>query len=311
MTALVTGGAGFIGSHLVEALCARGASVRVLDDLSLGTTDNLSHIKGNVEFTQGTICDRAAVRKAVQGADLVFHLAAYPSVAYSVEQPEITNEINLQASLALLAESCAANVRRVVFSSSSAVYGDRSEVARESDAVHPLSPYALQKYAAERYVLLYSALRGTPGTALRYFNVFGPRQSFNSPYSGVIARFCTALISGARPTIFGAGDQCRDFVSVHDVVQANLLASENDHAVGRVFNVGTGRTISVLDLLKTLNRIHGSAVEPEFQPRRTGEIQFSCADISAAREHLGFEPKVSIEEGLKETLRFYREGSGY
>jgi nucleoside-diphosphate-sugar epimerase len=309
VTALVTGGAGFIGSHLVEALCRRGDSVRILDDLSLGATGNLSHIKGKIELIEGSVCDRELVRKAVQGADLVFHLAAYPSVAYSVEQPELTNQINLDASLALLAESCAAGVRRVVFSSSSSVYGDRSELARESDSVNPLSPYALQKYAAERYVLLYSSLRGTPGTALRYFNVFGPRQSFNSPYSGVIARFCTALVNGTRPTVFGAGDQCRDFVSVHDVVHANLLAAEKEQAVGRVFNIGTGKTISVLELLQALNRISGTSVEPEFQPRRSGEIQYSCADISAAREHLGFAPKVSIEDGLRETLAFYRAGA--
>jgi UDP-glucose 4-epimerase len=309
VTALVTGGAGFIGSHLVEALSARGAKVRVLDDLSLGSTDNLLHIKGEIDVIHGNVCDRDALRKVVQGVDWVFHLAAYPSVVYSVEQPELTNEINLDASLALLAECSAAGVRRVVFSSSSAVYGDRSGVASENDPVNPLSPYALQKYTSERYVLLYSSLRGLPGTALRYFNVFGPRQSFNSPYSGVIARFCTALVSGERPVIFGAGDQCRDFVSVHDVVQANLLAAEKDQAVGRVFNIGTGSAISILDLLKALNRLSGSNVEPDFQPRRSGEIQFSCADISAAREHLGFAPGVSIEAGLEETLAFYHAGA--
>ncbi|HEX7860556.1 MAG TPA: NAD-dependent epimerase/dehydratase family protein [Verrucomicrobiae bacterium] len=306
MTALVTGGAGFIGSHLVEALCARGANVRVLDDLSLGSAQNLSHIKGNIDLIHGTIGNRDLIRKAVHGAELVFHLAAYPSVAYSVEQPEITNQINLDASLALLAEAATAGARRIVFSSSSAVYGERSEPARESDPVNPLSPYALQKYAAERYVLLYSNLRGMPGTALRYFNVFGPRQSFNSPYSGVIARFCTALVSNIRPTLFGAGDQSRDFVSVHDVVQANLLAAEKDAAVGRVFNIGTGKTITVRQLLDALNKANNTNTEPEVQPRRSGEIQFSCADISAAREHLGFSPKVTIDDGLRETLQFYR-----
>ena len=194
----------------------------------------------------------------------------------------------------------------MVFSSSSSVYGDRAEVARESDPVHPLSPYALQKLASEQYVRLFSELRGVPGTALRYFNVFGPRQSFSSPYSGVIARFCTVLLEGKRPIIFGAGDQARDFVSVHDVVDANLLAVEKEAAVGRVFNIGTGLSTSVLDLLNTLKRILGSDVEAEFQARRNGEIQFSCADISAAEQHLGFRPRVSLEDGLKETLDFYR-----
>jgi UDP-glucose 4-epimerase len=180
-------------------------------------------------------------------------------------------------------------------------------VARESDGVNPLSPYALQKYSSEKYVMLYSVLRGLRGTALRYFNVFGPRQSFNSPYSGVIARFCTALVAGTRPIIFGAGDQCRDFVTVHDVVQANLLAAEKEAAVGRVFNIGTGVTTSVLELLNTLNRINGTNVEAEFKPRRSGEIQYSCADISAAKESLGYSPKFSLEEGLRQTLQFYKD----
>lgn len=306
VNALVTGGAGFIGSHLVEALCARGMKVTALDNLLLGSPKNLEHIKGSLEVVNGSVCDRDLVRKLVRGQDYVFHLAAYPSVVYSVEHPEATNEINLNASLALLAECREARVKRVVFSSSSAVYGDRSEVARETDPVNPLSPYALQKYSAERYVLQYSALRSTPGVALRYFNVFGPRQSFDSPYSGVIARFCTALLGGERPKIFGAGDQSRDFVTVHDVVQANLLAAEKESAVGKVFNIGLGRATSVLELLKMLNRINGTRVEPEFLPRRAGEIQFSCADISAARQHLGYEPRHSLEDGLAETLAFYR-----
>lgn len=306
MTALVTGGAGFIGSHLTEALCALGAKVTVMDDLSLGNAENLAHIKGDLEVVHGSISDRQLLRKLVPGKQFVFHLAALPSVTYSVEQPELTNQVNLDASLALLAECSDAGVQRIVFSSSSSVYGDRSGVAQESDAVNPLSPYALQKYASERYVMLYSALRGTRGVALRYFNVFGPRQSFNSPYSGVIARFCTALVAGMRPTIFGAGDQCRDFVTVHDVVQANLLAAEKDAAIGRVFNIGTGVTTSVLDLLNTLNRINGSSVVPEFKPRRSGEIQFSCADISAAKEYLGYKPRFSLEDGLRETLNFYK-----
>jgi nucleoside-diphosphate-sugar epimerase len=307
--ALVTGGAGFIGSHLVEALCSRGISVTVLDDFSFGSAENLAHIRGSPEVIQGSVSDRKLLQRAVQQKDWVFHFAAYASVPYSIEQPEITNEINLNSTLALLTECRAAGVKKVIFSSSSSVYGNRADLARESDAVSPLSPYALQKFAAEQYVRMFNEFRGLPGTALRYFNVFGPRQSFSSPYSGVIARFCTAIVNHQRPTIFGDGSQSRDFVSVRDVVQANLLATEKNEANGRVFNIGTGKTTSILELARTLNRIRGTSLEPIFEPGRSGEIQFSCADISAAKQVLGFSPKVSLEEGLRETLDFYRPGA--
>ena len=308
MNALVTGGAGFIGSHLVEALCSRGFRVTVLDDFSFGSAGNLSHIQGSLELIQGSVSDRNLLKKAVHQKDWVFHFAACASVPYSIEQPEITNETNLNSTLALLSESRDAGVKKVIFSSSSSVYGNRADIARESDAISPLSPYALQKYASEQYVRMFNEFRGLPGTALRYFNVFGPRQSFSSPYSGVIARFCTALINKQRPTIFGDGSQSRDFVSVHDVVQANLLAAEMNEANGRVFNIGTGKTISILELLNTLTKINGTPVDPDFQPGRVGEIQFSCADISAARNVLGFKPRVTLEDGLRETLDFYRRG---
>jgi nucleoside-diphosphate-sugar epimerase len=307
VTALVTGGAGFIGSHLVGALCSRGIKVTVLDDFSFGSKGNLSHIRGPLEVIEGNIKDRTLLRTAVRGKDWVFHLAAYASVPYSIEHPEMTNEVNLTSTLALLAECREAGVKKVIFSSSSSVYGDRSEVARESDPVRPLSPYALQKYASEQYVRMFNEFRGLPGTALRYFNVFGPRQSFSSPYSGVIAKFCTAILTGQRPIIFGKGDQSRDFVSVHDVVQANLLAAEKPEANGGIFNIGTGRTTSILQLVEVLKKLTGSTVEPDYKSARTGEIQYSCADISAARDTLGFAPKVSLEEGLRETLEFYRQ----
>ena len=306
MNALVTGGAGFIGSHLVETLCARKFGVTVLDDLSFGSPGNLSHIRGPLELIQGSVRDRELLKKAVRQKDWVFHLAAYASVPYSVEQPEITNEINLGSTLALLTECRAGGVKKVIFSSSSSVYGNRPDIARESDAVSPLSPYALQKYASEQYVRMFNEFRDLPGTALRYFNVFGPRQSFSSPYSGVIARFCTAIINQQRPVIFGDGRQSRDFVSVDDVVQANLLAAEKKEANGRIFNIGTGKTTSILEMLNTLGKISGMPIEPEFQPGRVGEVQFSCADISAAREVLGFSPRVTLEEGLRETFEFYR-----
>ncbi len=306
MRALVTGGAGFIGSHLAEALHSRGAQVTVLDNLSSGLTENLAWARGAVELVQGDICDRELLRKLVQRAEWVFHLAAYPSVPYSVEQPEKTNRENLEAVLALLSESRNAGVKRIVFSSSCSVYGDLPNPAQENDPINPLSPYALQKYAAERYVQMFHTFYKTPGVALRYFNVFGPRQSFNSPYSGVIARFCDALLNGTRPVIFGTGEQSRDFVSVHDVVQANLLAAEKDQALGRVFNIGTGVSTSVRQLLSVLSRVNGTNVEPEFREARAGEIMFSRANISAAQQILGFQPRTSLEEGLKETLQFYR-----
>jgi nucleoside-diphosphate-sugar epimerase len=306
MRALVTGGAGFIGSHLAEALHGRGAKVVVLDNLSTGTLENLAAV-GAVDFVQGDICDRELLRKLVQATDWVFHCAAYPSVPYSIEQPEKTNRENLDAVLTLLSESREAGVRRVVFSSSCAVYGNLAKPAEETDPVNPMSPYALQKYAAERYVQMFHALYKLPGVALRYFNVFGPRQSFNSPYSGVIARFCDALVKGERPVIFGTGEQSRDFVSVHDVVGANLLAAERDEALGGVFNIGRGESTSVLELLKILNRLNGTNAAPELKPVRPGEILFSQADISKTRHVLRFEPQVSMERGLEETLEFYRK----
>jgi nucleoside-diphosphate-sugar epimerase len=307
MRALVTGGAGFIGSHLAEALHGRGAKVVILDNLSAGSVENLAWARGAVELVQGDICDRALVRKLVRGSDWVFHLGACASVPYSVEHPEATNRENLDAVLALLSESRDAGVKRFVFSSSSAVYGNRPTPAEETDPVNPLSPYALQKYAADRYVQMFHSLYRTPVVALRYFNVFGPRQSYDSPYSGVIARFCDALLDGETPKIFGTGEQSRDFVSVHDVVQANLLAAERDEALGGVFNIGRGESTSVVELLRVLNRVNGTSLAPEFHPARPGEILFSCANITSARRTLGFEPKVGLEEALAETLEFYRK----
>ena len=255
---------------------------------------------------EGDICDRALVHKLVRTTDWVFHLAAQPSVPFSIEHPEQTHRENLDAVLAFLCECRDAKVQRFVFSSSCSVYGDCSSPATEADPARPLSPYALQKYAAERYVQMFHQFYGMPGVALRYYNVFGPRQSFHSPYSGVIARFCDALLDGKEPVIFGTGEQSRDFVSVHDVVRANLAAAETEAAAGAVFNIATGASTSVLELLRTLNRVHDSDIQPRFEPARPGEIMNSRADISAARHVLNFEPQVSLEEGLRETLEYYR-----
>jgi UDP-glucose 4-epimerase len=308
MKVLVTGGAGFIGSHIAEALCRRGANVVVLDNLSGGSLDNLAWRRNGdaLEFIRGDIRDRELVRKVIAGCDWVFHQAAIASVPYSVREPEETNAVNLDATLGLLTESERAGVKKFVFASSCSVLGDLARPAREDDAIQPLSPYALQKYGAERYARLFSGLRGLPAVALRYFNVFGPRQSANSPYSGVIARFCAAALSGQRPVIYGDGMQTRDFVFVEDVVRANLLAAERNEAAGEVFHVGSGRSTSLLDLVRALNAVTGQNLIPDFQPARAGDIRFSRADITKAQNLLGYAPEVSLEEGLRRTVQFYR-----
>jgi nucleoside-diphosphate-sugar epimerase len=311
MKVLVTGGAGFIGSHLAEALCRRGANVVVLDNLSLGSLDNLKWRKNGdaLEFIQGDVTDETLVRNAVAGCDCVFHEAAVPSVPLSVAKPIATNQQNLDAALQLLAAARDAGVKRFVFASSSAIYGDtEAGPNRESQPPNPLSPYALQKYGAEKYGQLFYRLYGFQAVSLRYFNVFGPRQSFDSPYSGVIAKFCTAMLQGQAPTIFGDGKQSRDFTYVDNAVAANLLAAEApaERVAGKVFNIAAGLSISLLDLVAELNRLTGQNLKPKFEPPRAGDIRFSQADISAAERDLGFQVKVTWQDGLRQTLDFYR-----
>lgn len=312
--ALVTGGAGFIGSHLAEALCQEGAEVIVLDNLSSGLETNLSwrRTPHRLRFVQGDIRDGALVRRVVEGCDWVFHQAAIASVPYSVEHPVETNEQNLSATLGLLVAAREAGVRRFLFASSSAIYGDGAEpVKHEALPPLPVSPYALQKYASERYGQLLHALYGFETVALRYFNVFGPRQVFDSPYSGVIARFCTAFLAGERPTVFGDGLQSRDFISVADVARANLAAAAAPAAqvAGRIFNIAGGRSVSLLELVSSLNELTGQGLEPVFAPARAGDVRHSQADIAAARAAFGFAATVSLDEGLRRTLDFYRSTS--
>lgn len=313
--ALVTGGAGFIGSHLAQALCQQGAEVIVLDNLSSGLTANLEWRREThrLEFVRGDIRDGALVRRLMAGCQWVFHQAAIASVPYSVEQPVDTHDQNLSATLALLVAAREAGVRRFVFASSSAIYGDGPEpVKHEGLPPLPLSPYALQKYAGERYGQLFQALHGLETVALRYFNVFGPRQVFDSPYSGVIARFCTAYLAGKRPTIFGDGLQSRDFVYVTDVARANLDAAmaPGRQVAGRFFNIAGGRSVSLLDLTVSLNELTGQRLDPEFAPARPGDVRHSQADISAARAAIGYTATVSLKEGLRHTLDFYRTSEG-
>lgn len=308
--ALVTGGAGFIGSHLTEALCREGVEVVVLDNLSTGLESNLSwrQTPHRLRFVQGDIRDGALVRRTVEGCDWVFHQAAIASVPYSVEHPVETNDQNLSATLGLLVAAREAGVRRFVFASSSAVYGDGPErVKHEALAPLPLSPYALQKYASERYGQLFHALHGFETVGLRYFNVFGPRQVYDSPYSGVIARFCTAFLAGERPTVFGDGLQSRDFISVADVVRANMASAMAPAAqvAGRVFNIAGGRSVSLLDLVSSLNELTGRRLEPVFAPARAGDVRHSKADVSAAQAAMGFTAAVPLREGLRLTLDWY------
>lgn len=309
--ALITGGAGFIGSHIAQGLCQRGAKVVVLDDLSTGDVANLDWLgQGDcVEFVKGCVTDTALIQKLIQGCQWVFHEAAIASVPQSVAQPAESNAVNLEASLKLLIAARDAGVERFMFASSAAIYGDTSApLKQESDPVLPLTPYGLQKYASERYGQMFHQLYGLETVALRYFNVFGPRQSFTSPYSGVIAKFCTVMLAGQAPLIFGDGLQSRDFAYIDNVVAANLLAAEQPAAkvAGRVFNVAGGTSVTLLDLAAELNQLTGQELQPQHQPARCGDIRDSAADLSVSRRDLGYSPQVSWQEGLRHTLNFYR-----
>ena len=311
MKALVTGGAGFIGSHLAEALVRRGHSVVVLDDFSLGSRDNLAWVRSGdpVQVIEGDVGDELLVRRAVAGCDWVFHEAAMPSVPRSISEPVSSNHTNLTAAVQLLEASRSAGVRRWVFASSSAIYGNNDTPAKhESLPPEPLSPYALQKYAAETYGRMFHQFHGLPTVSLRYFNVFGPRQSFNSPYSGVIARFCTQALRGETPVMFGDGLQTRDFVHVSNVVAANIAVAEAPESAvaGRVFNIARGEGVSLLQLMASLNAILGQSIVPGHREPRAGDVRHSLADISAARSAFGFDPKVGWDEGLRDTLAWYQ-----
>jgi UDP-glucose 4-epimerase len=304
---LVTGGAGFIGSHLVEGLLARGDSVRVLDDLSTGKKANLGSPGGRVDFVQGSVTDPAAVRRAVEGCEVVYHLAALPSVARSVEEPVATHEVCVTGTLHVLNAARQLGVRRVVYAASSSAYGDiPGAVRREDELVSPMSPYAAAKLAAEFYCRCFTTVYGLETVRLRFFNIFGPRQDPRSPYTGVIALFIAALAEGRTPVIDGDGVQSRDFTYVENAVQAVLKAADAPAAVGNVYNVGNGASTTVLDLVKHLNDQLGSKIQPSHGPPRPGDVRHSQADITLARRDLGYEPAVSFVEGLRRTLEWYR-----
>ena len=302
---LVTGGAGFIGSHLVESLVKSGRRVRVLDDLSTGQPDNLAHLEG-VELVRGDVANEATVRDAVAGTDLVFHLAALASVQKSVEAPAESHAVCATGTLHVLDAARRAGVRRVVYAASASCYGiPDGPVQSELTPVRPLSPYAAAKLSGEMYCQAFSATYGLETVRTRFFNIFGPRQRADSPYSGVIALFIAALGEGRTPTIFGDGGQTRDFTFVSDVVQALTLASEKPGVSGEVFNIGTGHGTTLLDLIAALNRQLGTSITPKHADVRAGDIRHSKADIGKAVAMLGYRPTVKFEDGLRETLAWY------
>jgi UDP-glucose 4-epimerase len=305
--ALVTGGAGFIGSHLTDGLLAAGFSVRVLDDFSSGRDQNLSHALGKIDLIRGDLADPATAARACEGADVVFHEGAIPSVPRSVEEPVRTNRANVDGTLNVLECARRAGVRRVVFAASSSAYVDTEELPKiETMPPNPRSPYALQKYAGEVYCRLYHELYGLETVALRYFNVFGPRQDPKSEYAAVVPRFATACLRGEPAQINGDGEQSRDFTFVADTVRANLLAADAPAAVGQVINVAGGRRISLNALLASLQEITGSKVAAVHGPGRAGDVRHSLADLGRARTLLGFDPEVSLAEGLRRTVESLR-----
>jgi UDP-glucose 4-epimerase len=300
---LVTGGAGFIGSNLVRALLEEGDDVRILDNFSTGRRANLEEIEHDVEIVEGDLRSYERVHNAVRGAEIVFHLGALPSVPRSVQDPLTTGAVNVDGTLNVLLTARDAGVRRVMFASSSSVYGNTTTLPREeSQFVAPLSPYAVAKLAAESYCLSFHRVYGLETVALRYFNVFGPRQDPLSQYSAVVPLFVSAVADGRTISIHGDGEQVRDFTYVANVVSANLLAAEAESAAGRVFNVATGEGISVNGLADAIGRVLGQTVEREYLPERPGDVRDSWADISAAQETLGWEPTVGLDEGLERSV---------
>jgi UDP-glucose 4-epimerase len=303
---LVTGGAGFIGSHLTEELVRRGLRARVADSLVTGKRGNLDHIPG-VEFLQGDLADMEFARRAVEGVDYVLHQAALPSVPRSVKDPVTSNRANVDATLNVLVAARDAGVKRVVFAGSSSAYGNTATLPKhEGMPNNPLSPYALQKVVGELYLQMFTSLYKLETVTIRYFNVFGPRQDPSSPYSGVISLFATALLEKRRPTIYGDGEQTRDFTYVANVVDGVLRACEAPKASGQVINVATGSRISLNQLFESMRRLIGADVQPLYQGDRAGDVRDSQADISRAKDILGYQPIVPFEEGLRLTVDWYR-----
>ncbi|MBS3918854.1 MAG: SDR family oxidoreductase [Deltaproteobacteria bacterium] len=306
---LVTGGAGFIGSNLTEALLKSGHQVRVLDNLSTGKRENLVFEEAYpfLEMIEGDICDLITCQKAVEGIEYVFHQAALPSVQRSVEDPMSSNQANVGGTLNILMAARDAGVRRVIYAASSSAYGDTPTLPKKEEMVpNPLSPYALQKFIGEQYCRLFFQLYGLETISLRYFNIFGPKQDPNSIYSAVIPRFIDALISVRAPVIFGDGEQSRDFTYIDNVVHANLLAMNAERTQGEAVNVACGKRVSLNQLLKILQDIIGSHIPPLYEEPRKGEPRHSLADIKKGKAILNYDPRVGIEEGLRRTVEFFK-----
>ena len=306
-TYLVTGGAGFVGSHIVHELVARGEAVRVLDDLSTGRLENLAPVRSRIEWIEADIRNPAEIGKHLRGVDYVIHEAALPSVARSIADPVSANAVNIGGTLNVLWAARDAGVKRVVFAASAAAYGDSPTLPRvESQDPRPLSPYALTKLAGEYYCQIFTRIYGLEAVALRYFNIFGPRQNPDSAYTGVLCRFIAAYLRGTTPTILGDGEQSRDFVYVGNIVDATLRACTASGTAGRVINVGVGESFTLNQTVAILNRIFACQVMPRYDAPRPGDIRHSQADISLARHLLGYEPKVRFEDGLRQTVDWYR-----
>jgi Nucleoside-diphosphate-sugar epimerases len=308
MRYLVTGGAGFIGSNLVDDLVRRGHDVVVLDDLSSGQRANLDQVVGKVDLQVGSITDLDTIKKACDGADYVIHLAARTSVPRSVKDPLGSNRINIDGTLNVLVAARDAKVRRVVFAASSSAYGETPVLPKiETMQPAPISPYGVTKYVGELYAQVFGRVYGLENACVRYFNVFGPRQDPTSQYSGVLSRFILAVLEGKKPVIYGDGEQSRDFTFIENVVDETLRACEAPDASGKVFNGGTGSRITLNQVIRLLTKISGQEIEAIYDPPRSGDIRDSQADISLARQVLGYEPKVQFEEGLRRTWEWYRE----
>ncbi len=309
MRYVVTGGAGFIGSHIAQTLAAQDHEVVVLDDLSTGHLHNLAAFRDRIEFVEGSVCDLPLLQELCEGTDVVFHQAALASVPRSVADPLASNEANVTGTLKVLLAARDRKVRRVVYAASSSAYGD-SEVLpkREDMPAQPLSPYAITKYVDELYGKVFTDLYDLPTIGLRYFNVFGARQDPQSQYAAVIPLFITRFLAGEAPLIHGDGGQSRDFTYIDNVVQANLRAAQApDAADGRVYNVACGEAITVKDLCLRIRDLTGAAIEPEYGPPRAGDVRHSLADIGAARELLGYDPPVDLAAGLEQTVAWYRD----